>query len=214
MKLDKSMLTLYAITDRAWSGSRSLYEQVEAALKGGVTVVQLREKELCEEAFLEEAIQLGALCRRYGAVFIINDNVQLALRCKADGVHVGLDDMPVTHIRAMAGDDFIIGATAKTVEQAVRAQNEGADYLGVGAVFPSPTKTNALRITKEKLRSIVSSVEIPCVAIGGITLDNAKELAGSGVSGIAVISSLFGAQDIEARAKQLKRAAREIINES
>lgn len=207
MKFRKDMLLLYAVTDRSWVGRQSLYEQIEDALKGGVTMVQLREKNLDRDAFAEEAVQIRELCHRYHVPLIINDDVDVALESKADGVHVGIEDAPVAGIRRRAGNDFIIGATAKTVEQAQAAERAGADYLGVGAVFPSPTKKNAIRITAEELKKICSSVSIPAVAIGGISLDNMSELAGGGMDGIAVVSAIFAAEDIRNAAAKLRERA-------
>ena len=207
MIFNKDMLTLYAITDRRYNGTLSLYEQVEEALKGGVTILQLREKGLDEDTFTQEAIQIKVLCNRYGVPLIINDNLNVALKSGADGIHVGLSDMPVDEIRARTGADFIIGATAKTIAQAQTAQRLGADYLGVGAVFPSSTKSDAVRITKEQLNEISCSVSIPIVAIGGITAENIHELAGGNISGIAVVSSLFGSNDIKGAAHRLKKSA-------
>ena len=204
MKFEKEQLLLYAVTDRAWVGRQSLYEQVEDALKGGATIIQLREKSLDEESFLQEAQQLSTLCHSYRVPLIINDNVQIALESGADGVHVGIEDAPVAQIRKETPPDFIIGATAKTVEQAQAAERAGADYLGVGAVFPSPTKQNAIRITNDQLREICSSVRIPAVAIGGISYDNIDERAGGGMDGIAVVSAIFGAEDIQEATGELK----------
>lgn len=211
MPLAKEQLLLYAVTDRTWVGQQTLLEQIEAALAGGVTLVQLREKALPEEAFLKEAIQVRTLCRRYGVPLLINDNVDIALQSGADGVHVGREDAPVAAIRKRMGRDFLIGATAKTVRQAQLAQEAGADYLGVGAVFPSPTKQSARRITGEQLRDICAAVSIPAVAIGGITLENLPQLRGSAVQGIAVVSALFGAADIRAAARDLKREAQRVL---
>lgn len=199
------MLLLYAVTDRSWTGRQTLYEQIEEALKGGVTMVQLREKSLNEEEFAEEAVKVRELCHRYRVPLIINDDVRVAIKCGADGVHVGMEDTPVAEIRKRAGDDFIIGATAKTVEQAQAAERAGADYLGVGAVFPSPTKKNAVRITTEQLKEICSSVSIPAVAIGGISLSNVQEIDGGGMSGVAVVSAVFAAKDIAKAAADLKK---------
>ena len=211
MKLEKQMLQLYAVTDRGWVGKKTLYEQIEEALKGGVTIVQLREKNLDTAAFIEEAVKVKELCHRYNVPLIINDNVTVALKSGADGVHVGIEDTPVEEIRKAVPYGFIIGATAKTVEQARSAERQGADYLGVGAVFPSPTKKNAIRITKEQLKEISSSVAIPTVAIGGITLDNVDELAGGGMDGIAVVSAIFAADDIKKAACELKKKAQAVI---
>ena len=196
MKLNKEMLLLYAVTDRSWTGRQTLYVQVEEALKGGATIVQLREKNLDEEAFLEEAQQMTELCHRYHVPLIINDNVDVAIKSGADGVHVGIEDAPVAEIRKRAGNDFIIGATAKTIEQAKLAEDSGADYLGVGAVFPSSTKENALRITAEQLKDICASVAIPAVAIGGLTYENMIEIKASGVVGVALVSAIFSEDNI------------------
>ncbi|MDY5103721.1 MAG: thiamine phosphate synthase [Agathobacter sp.] len=211
MRLEKDRLLLYAVTDRSWTGQQSLYEQIEEALKGGVTMVQLREKQLSEDELVAEAIQIKELCHRYEVPLIINDNVDAALKSGADGVHVGIEDAPVSEIRRRAGDDFIIGATAKTTEQAKAAEAAGADYLGVGAVFPSPTKKNAIRITPQDLREICGSVAIPAVAIGGITGDNVSEIKGGGMAGVAVVSAIFAAQDIQKAAAELKRKVKAMV---
>ncbi len=203
MNLTPQQLRLYAVTDRAWTGRQTLLEQLEDALKGGVTLVQLREKNLPQEDFLAEALAAKELCHRYGVPLLINDDVDLALQCGADGVHVGAEDRPVAEIRRLAGPDFLIGATAKTVAQAQAAQADGADYIGVGAVFPSPTKPNAVGITQEELAAICASVTIPAVAIGGITRDNLSQLSGCGAVGAAVVSALFGAPDVRAAAQEL-----------
>ena len=210
MRFDREMLRLYAVTDRAWVGRQTLSEQIEDALRGGVTLVQLREKNLAKEEFVAEAKAVLALCRQYGVPLIINDRLDVALESGADGVHVGIEDAPVSEIRRQAGPDFIIGATAKTVAQAQAAQAAGADYLGVGAVFPSPTKRNAIRITSEVLREICGSVSIPAVAIGGITAENAPSRKGCGMAGIAVVSAIFGASDIQQAAAGLRTLAESI----
>ena len=211
MQFHKNMLMLYAVTDRSWTGRQTLYEQVEAALRGGVTMVQLREKDLTEDEFEAEARDLLKLCHRWQVPLIINDNVNLALRIRADGAHVGSEDTPVSEIRSRAPKDFIIGATAKTVAQAQTAQQAGADYLGVGAVFPSPTKSNALRITPALLREICSSVTIPVAAIGGIGLENLDQLQGCGMAGIAVVSAVFAAEDIQSAAARLRTRLEDIL---
>lgn len=211
MNFSKDMLLLYAVTDRSWVGKHTLYEQLEDALKGGVTIVQLREKNLAQGEFVAEAVQIKELCRRYSVPLIINDNVDVALKSGADGVHVGIEDAPVAQIRKKVGNDFIIGATAKTVEQAKTAETAGADYLGVGAVFPSPTKKNAIRITTEQLKEICSSVSIPAVAIGGINLNNVSEMKGSGMDGIAVVSAIFSAEDIKTAAAELKEKVKAVV---
>lgn len=211
MKFKKEMLLLYAVTDRKWTGEKTLYQQVEEALKGGATLIQLREKNMSQEEFLKEAREITELCHRYGTALIINDNVEVALKSGADGVHVGIEDTPVKEIRKMVPGDFIIGATAKTIEQAQRAEQEGADYIGVGAVFPSPTKKNAIRITLELLKKICSSVRIPAVAIGGITYENAGTLRGGRMAGVAVVSAVFGAADIKKETARLKKKIQETV---
>ena len=211
MKFNEKMLLLYAVTDQAWVGKQTLLEQIEAALKGGATIVQLREKKLDVDSFVEEAIQVRDLCHKYNVPLIINDNVDVALKSGSDGVHVGIEDAPVAEIRKRVPADFIIGATCKTVEQAKIAEAAGANYMGVGAVFPSPTKTNAVRITNEQLREIVSSVSIPAVAIGGISYDNVCEIKGSSVSGVAVVSAIFGAEDIEQATALLKERVKVVV---
>ena len=211
MKLSKDDLLLYAITDRRNLDKKVFFEKIEEALQGGVTILQLREKELDEDSFINEAIEVKNICRKHGVPLIINDNVNVALKSGADGVHVGIEDMPIDEIRRTVPDSFIIGATCKTVEQAQSAERLGADYMGVGAVFPSPTKKNATRITREQLKEICASVSIPAVAIGGITLENVDELKGGGMSGIAVVSAVFSADDIQKAASLLKEKAKSLI---
>ena len=189
MKFSAQNLLLYAVTDRAWVGRQTLLEQIESALKGGATLVQLREKSLPEEQLLQEAKEA------------------------ADGVHVGIEDQPVEAIRRRAGKGFLIGATAKTVAQAQAAQAAGADYLGVGAVFPSPTKKNAIRITVGQLGEICGSVSIPCVAIGGISRENLPALAGGGMDGFALVSAIFSQPDIEAACRELRALAERTVKE-
>ena len=211
MKFAESMLRLYAVTDRSWVGTQTLYEQVELALRGGVTCVQLREKELPPAAFLAEAKELKALCARYGVPLIINDNVELALEVDADGVHVGQEDMDAQDVRGLIGPDKILGVTAKTIEQARKAQQAGADYLGSGAVFGSTTKLNAKPMTMELLKSICESVTIPVVAIGGIHRGNIATLAGTGIRGAAVVSGIFAAADIEEECRILRAEVEKLV---
>lgn len=205
MKFDKNILTLYAVTDRTHLNGRSLAESVEQAIQGGVTCVQLREKNISFAEYVSIAKNIREVCTDYGVPLIINDDYRVALESGADGVHVGAEDMSVAYIRSHVGDNFIIGATAKTIEQAQQAQADGADYLGVGAVFPSPTKKNAIRITPEILREICRSVEIPVVAIGGINAENVHLIKDCGQSGIAVVSALFGQRDIIKSAELLRK---------
>ena len=206
MKFDKASLLLYAVTDRYWLGpGETLAQAVEKALKGGTTFVQLREKALDEETFLEEARQLKELCRQYNVPFVINDNVDIALAMDADGVHVGQSDMEAGDVRAKLGPGKIIGVSAQTVDQALLAQERGADYLGVGAVFATGSKDDADEVSHETLQAICEAVDIPVVAIGGISKENVGQLAGRGLAGIAVISAIFGQPDIEAAAADLKQ---------
>lgn len=199
-----NILKLYAVTDKTHLNGISLTEAVEQAVKGGVTCVQLREKNISFEEYVSRAVEIREVCHKYGVPLIINDDYKVALASGADGVHVGTEDTEVSEIRKNVRKNFIIGATAKTVEQAQKAQADGADYLGVGAVFPSPTKTDAIRITPEKLTEICNSVSIPVVAIGGISLDNLHIIKGCGQSGIAVVSALFAQEDIKLSAELLK----------
>ena len=210
MKLTKEMLRLYAVTDRSWLRGQTLCEQVEQALIGGATLVQLREKELDEDAFLREAVELTKLCHRYSVPLLINDNVEIARRSGADGVHIGQTDMEAAAVRRILGPDMIIGVTAKTVEQALRAQEAGADYLGSGAVFGSSTKLNAKPMTKELLQAICHAVSLPVVAIGGINRDNILELEGTDISGVAVVSGIFAADDIAAECRHLRSIVQQI----
>ena len=205
-------LRLYAITDRHWLNGETLYQQVEKALKGGVTFLQLREKNLAEEDFIKEAREIKELCRKYNVPLIINDNVEIAREIDADGVHVGQSDMEAGDVRDRLGPDKIIGVSARTVEQALLAEAHGADYLGVGAVFSTSTKLDARNVSRETLREICKAVRIPVVAIGGITRDNVKELTGCGADGIAVISAVFAQQDIEGAARELKKCSEEMVN--
>lgn len=211
MKCDKKDLLLYAVTDRSWVGDSTLYHQVEEALKGGATFVQLREKDLPEEEFYQEALEIQQLCRQYGVPFVLDDDVELAKRVNADGVHVGQSDMEAGNVRAILGEDKILGVSAQTVEQAVLAQQWGADYLGVGAVFHTDSKADAKPVSYETLKAICQAVTIPVVAIGGIGQGNVKELAGSGICGVAVISAIFAAEDIREATARLKAFTEEAV---
>ena len=211
MKCDKRYMLLYAVTDRAWSGEQTLYEQVEAALKGGVTCVQLREKEMDETAFLQEAKDICALCHRYGVPFIVNDNVDVAIACQADGIHVGQEDMAAGEVRRRVGDAMLLGVSVHTVEEARRAVRNGADYLGLGAVFPTSTKTDVDQMTNETLRAICDAVDVPVVAIGGINRGNLLKLSGSGVDGVALVSAIFSAEDIERTCRELRAMSEEMV---
>ena len=211
MKCDKQHMLLYAVTDRAWTGKQTLYDQVEAALKGGVTCVQLREKELDETAFLQEAKELCALCRRYGVPFLVNDNVEIAIACGADGIHVGQEDLAAGEVRRRVGENMILGVSVHTVEEACQAVRDGADYLGLGAVFPTSTKTDVEQMSNETLRAICDAVNVPIVAIGGINRGNILKLAGSGVDGVALVSAIFSAEDIEGTCRELRAMSKEMV---
>ncbi len=212
MNCDKKDLLLYAVTDRRWLGESSLYDAVKASLDGGVTFLQLREKNLGEAEFMQEALKLKALCREYHVPFVINDNVELAAAIDADGVHVGQSDMAAGDARRRLGPDKIIGVSAQTVEQALLAQQQGADYLGVGAVFPTGSKADASEVSQETLRAICDAVSIPVVAIGGITQQNVCQLAGSGICGVAVISAIYAEKDIAGASAALKAAVLQTVS--
>ncbi len=212
MKSDKKHMLLYAVTDRAWTGKQTLYQQVEAALRGGVTCVQLREKDLAEALFLQEARELRGLCRQYKVPFIVNDNVDIAIACKADGVHVGQEDLAAGEVRRRIGDEMILGVSVHTVEEARQAVRDGADYLGLGAVFPTSTKPDADPMSREILRAICDAVDVPVVAIGGINRDNLLRLAGSGVDGVALVSAIFSAEDVEGACRDLRALSEEMVS--
>lgn len=211
MKCGKEHLLLYAVTDRSWLNGETLYSQVEKALKGGATFIQLREKALNREAFLAEAKELQALCREYSVPFVINDNVEIAMEADADGVHVGQSDMEAGSVREKLGTDKILGVSVQTIEQAIFAEQKGADYLGVGAVFHTGTKVDADDVSHATLKSICEAVKIPVVAIGGIGRDNIMMLKGSGISGVAVVSALFAQQDIVQATAELKVLADRMV---
>jgi len=211
MKCNRESLLLYAVTDRSWTGDQTLLEQVEEAIRGGATCVQLREKELDPSAFLDEAITMKKLCVRHRVPLIINDNVEIAIKCGADGVHVGQSDSEAGSVRARIGADKILGVSAQTVEQAIAAQRAGADYLGVGAVFPTSTKPDAAEVSLETLRDICAAVSIPVVAVGGISRDNLSRLSGSGIAGVALVSAIFGAGDIRSACAVLRALAERAV---
>ena len=211
MRCNRETMLLYAVTDRMWVGKQTLMEQVEDALKGGVTCVQLREKELEDDDFLQEALEMKKLCKEYNVPFIINDNVDVAIGCGADGIHVGQNDMEAGNVRAIVGEDMILGVSVQTVEQALAAQAAGADYLGVGAVFSTTTKLDACDVPYEVLKEICESVEIPVVAIGGINKKNLLDLGGTGVDGVALVSAIFGAEEIENECKELRLLSEKMV---
>ena len=209
--MNKDALSLYGITDRYWLNGRPLIHDVQLALEGGVTMIQLREKNLDEESFYREAIEIKELCKKFNVPFIINDNVELAKKVDADGVHVGQNDMAAQDVRAIIGPDKILGVSTQTVEEALLAQKMGADYLGVGAVFPTGSKDDCWVLSHDLCREICSAVTIPVVAIGGINLGNISKLSGLGFSGISLISAIFGQTDIKSAAMKLKEEVSKII---
>ena len=204
-------MTLYAVTDRSWLGERTLAQVVEDVLKGGATFLQLREKELDREAILAEAREIQAIAARYHVPFVINDSVDIALACDADGVHVGQTDLMGRDVRALIGPDKILGITATTVELAVAAERAGADYIGAGAVFGTTTKQNAKNLSLDTLKAICQAVNIPVVAIGGINADNLPRLAGTGAAGAAVVSALFAQKDPEEAARRMRALADKMV---
>ena len=204
MKIEGVKLRLYAVTDRAWAADEdALMDQIAAAIDGGAGIVQLREKHLDHNAFLEEARRFVALCREKGVISIINDAVDIAAAVGADGVHVGQSDLAAGRAREVLGPDKLIGVSAHSVEEALAAQAAGADYLGVGAAFVTGTKADAAPISRDTIRAITAAVDIPVVAIGGISRDNVTELAGCGLDGVAVVSALFAQKDVKTAAKEL-----------
>lgn len=211
MHLSRENCLLYAVTDRSWLRGQTLAQQVEAALRGGATMVQLREKDLEEDAFEREARVIQDLCRSFHVPFLINDNVELAKRLDADGVHVGQSDEAADAVRAYLGPNKIIGVTAKTVQQALDAEKAGADYLGSGAVFGTSTKPDAIPLPLDRFQEICESVSIPVVAIGGITSEIILQLEGRKMSGFAVVSGIFAAEDIEKETGKLLALARELV---
>lgn len=212
MKCTEEMMRLYAVTDRAWTTKqKTLCSQVEDAIKGGVTCVQLREKNMGDDEFFKEAVLICGLCRKYGVLFIVNDNVDIAVRCGADGVHVGQNDMSCLQVRQKIGNDMILGVSVQTVRQAENAQNSGADYLGVGAVFSTSTKDDADSVSFDTLQKICTAVTIPVVAIGGIGEHNIAALRDSGIDGIAAVSAIFASDNITDTCVRLRKLSTELF---
>ncbi len=210
--MKKEDLLLYAVTDRRWANKQSLKEQIELSLKGGVTFLQLREKNLSEEEFLKEAREIKALAKEYKVPFIINDNVDVAMKVDADGVHVGQDDKDAKEVRKIIGKNKILGVSAQTIKQAIKAEKDGADYIGVGAVFPTGTKKDAENLSIEILKKICQSVTIPVVAIGGITKENILKLKGSKIAGVALVSAIFASKDIKQDCQKLKELSIKVVS--
>lgn len=210
LRVNADAMTLYAVTDRTWVKDTTLMDQVKEALEGGITFLQLREKHLSKEEFIKEAREMKELSKEYKVPFVINDNIEVALAVDADGVHIGQDDMSVEEARKLLGKDKIIGVSAHNVEEAIKAQKGGADYLGVGAVCATSTKKDANVVSKEEIKKICHTVEIPVVAIGGIKKENIKTLEGTDVDGVAVVSAIFAAKDIKKDTKQLRSLVEEM----
>lgn len=209
--MKKEQLLLYAVTDRSWLNGSSLADAVKKALSGGVTMLQLREKNMTDDEFIKSALEIKNICSEFNVPLIINDNIRVALAVNADGVHLGQTDTPLREARQLLGNDKIIGITAKTPMQAVEAEKNGADYIGSGAVFGTTTKSNAVKMEIDTLRAITSSVKIPVAAIGGITADNVSKLQNTGISGAAVVSGIFAQEDIESTAKLLYKKIKAIV---
>lgn len=226
---DKKYLALYGVTDRWWVKQKlekegvpvtddalreGLLADTRAALEGGMTYVQMREKgdPMTEDELLTEALALKALCEEYGVPFVIDDDVELAKKCGADGVHVGQSDMACVEARKALGERKVVGVSAQTVEQAVQAEKDGADYLGVGAVFPTGSKDDADDVSHDTVKAICEAVSIPVIAIGGISKDNVGQLAGLGLDGIAVISAIYAADDLKAATEDLKARMLKALN--
>lgn len=207
----RASMLVYAVTDRAWLNGRTLAECVREAIAGGATFVQLREKDAPREEIVALANELLPICRAAGVPFVVDDEVEIALEVGADGVHVGQDDMACERARALLGPDAIVGVSAQTVDQALTAQAAGADYLGVGALIPTPTKPDAVDVTFDELRAICDAVDIPVVGIGGLNARTIGQLAGSGVDGAAVVSVIFAADDCEAAARELVEVVRAVV---
>ncbi len=211
MKCDKKHMLLYAVTDKTWLGEETLAMQVEEALKGGATCIQLREKEITIEPFLQEAFAIKDLCKKYNIPFIINDHIDIAIKCGADGIHIGQHDMNAFLARKKIGKHMILGISVQTMEQAVLAQKCGADYLGVGAVFSTSTKLDADYVSYDTLKEICNAVSIPVVAIGGIHKHNILELSGTGVDGVALVSAIFASKHIENECKELRSLTEQMV---
>lgn len=213
MKVDKKDMLLYLVTDRTWLKDQTLPEVVKLAVKNGVTFVQLREKNLDYERFKELAIEIKKITDEYQIPFVINDNIKIAMEIDADGVHVGQTDLAATKAREILGEDKILGVSVNTVEQAIEAEKAGADYLGVGAIFPTDSKLDATSIDMEEVNKITKAVNIPAVGIGGINNENIHLLRNSGLDGIAVISAILAQRDIGKAGRNLYKLSKEVFSE-
>lgn len=210
----RDALLLYGVTDRAWLQGRTLEECVEQAIVGGTTCIQLREKEATHEEFLQLAVGVKKICAAHEVPLLINDNLDLALEVKADGVHVGQDDVSCAQARSLLGPDAIVGVSAQTVAEALKAEQEGADYLGVGALIATPTKPDAVFVSADELRAICRAVKIPVIGIGGLNEGTIPRFTGTGLVGAAVVSALFDAPNITERAQTLYRIVMQAFRQS
>ena len=211
MKLDKNSMLLYVVTDRTWTINNNLSEQVEQSILGGATFIQIREKNLSFDEFVEEGLKIKSITDQYHIPFVVNDDIDVALKINADGVHVGQNDMQAKDVRKLIGTEKILGVSAQTVEQAILAQNNGADYIGVGAIFSTSTKRDADNVSFDTLTKIVRAVSIPVVAIGGICEENILELSGTGIDGVAVISAIFSKSDIKTTSRNLLELSKRMV---
>ncbi|WP_455683934.1 thiamine phosphate synthase [Thomasclavelia sp.] len=205
MKFYRDMLKLYLVSDRQWLNGRKLTDDLEKAILGGVTIIQLREKNLNNEEFINIAYDVKKLCQKYNIPLIINDNLEVALAVDSDGIHIGQDDIPASIVRKKIGANKILGVSVHNIEEAIQARHDGADYVGVGAIFPTETKNDATNVKLDKLQKICDNIDIPVVAIGGITIDNISKLKNISISGVAVVSAIMKANDIMAASSQLVR---------
>ena len=211
MNIRPETLRLYAVTDRTWAADEeAFFRQVEDAVRGGAAIVQLREKRLEDAAFLAEAKRFVSLCRRLGAVSIINDRADIALTSGADGVHVGQSDLEAERARALLGPDKIVGVSAHSPEEARQARKAGANYLGCGAAFATGTKSDAKPLSKETIRTVTAAAGVPVVAIGGVNRENILELRGLDLAGVAVVSGIFAQEDVEAAARELRELSKQL----
>lgn len=211
MKVNKSTYLLYGVTDATWLGEQLLEEQVEQAIQGGATFIQLREKELPYDTFLTRAKKIKAVTDRYKIPFVVNDHIDIAIACDADGVHIGQDDGAVCEVRKLLGTDKIIGVSVQTIQQAIQAENDGADYVGVGAIFPTETKKDAKAVSFDILQKISETISIPVVAIGGINEHNVLQLRESGIAGVAVISAIFAKSNIMEASQNLSMLVKQVV---
>ena len=211
MRVDRAAMRLYAVTDRTWVGDGDFYAQIDDALRGGATFLQIREKDMEHGEFVAQALKIKEIAKKHGVPFVVNDNVAAAMEVDADGVHVGQRDMAYTQARSILGEGKIVGVSVKSVAEARRAAEEGADYLGVGAIFSTSTKADADDVSFETLREICDAVNIPVVAIGGINEYNIGRLRGSGADGAAVVSAIFAADDVYGAACRLDKLSCEVF---